>query len=106
MYFGILKCLLLSALIQFHICTLVYRSSCRKDVLMKATDKNKKLVGSASNVISSFHAETLSLCTKKCIDASECKSQNYKKYASEENEINCQLLMSINLVLEFLCLLQ
>ena len=59
---------------------------------MKATDRSKQLVGSASNVIASLHAETLSLCTKKCIDASECKSQNYKKYISGQNEINCQLL--------------
>ena len=59
---------------------------------MKATDRSKQLVGGASNVISSLYVESLSLCTKKCIDAPQCKSQNYKKNVSGVNEMNCQLL--------------
>ena len=70
----------------------VYRSSCRKDVLMKVTDRDKKLVGSTSNVLLSSHVKSLSLCTKKCVDVSLCRSQNYKISVSGGNEINCQLL--------------
>ncbi|XP_065070368.1 sperm receptor for egg jelly-like [Rhopilema esculentum] len=70
----------------------IHRSSCRRDVLMKATDRDKKLTGTAQNTILEIHADRLSLCAKRCTGAEKCMTINYKKFPASLQENNCQLL--------------
>ncbi|XP_065070650.1 fibropellin-1-like isoform X7 [Rhopilema esculentum] len=70
----------------------IHRSSCRRDVLMKATDRDKKLTGTAQNTILEIHAEKLSLCAKRCTGAEKCMTINYKRFPASLQENNCQLL--------------
>ena len=58
---------------------------------MKATDRGKKLVGAASNIISQIHEKSLSRCTLKCVRINRCLSTNYKNSGSEQEQ-NCELL--------------
>eukprot|EP00795_Rhopilema_esculentum_P011505 gene11505-21722_t len=69
----------------------IFRSSCRRDVLMNATARDKKLTGTLQNIIANIHVARSSLCVKKCIEASKCMTINYKKY-SQQQEKNCELL--------------
>ena len=59
---------------------------------MKATDRNKKLTGTASNIISELHEKSLAHCTLKCVRHNRCESTNYKKKFGGEQEKNCELL--------------
>ena len=70
----------------------IHRSRCRKDTLMKATDRDKKLTATASNIISRLHEKSLSLCTMKCVKNERCVSINYKKSFANGEEKNCELL--------------
>ena len=69
----------------------IFRSACRRDVLMNATARDKKLTGTLQNIIANMHVTRPSLCVKKCIEASKCRTINYKKY-SQQQEKNCELL--------------
>ena len=70
----------------------IHRSRCRKDTLMKATDRDKKLTATASNIISKLHEKSLSVCTMKCVKNERCVSINYKKSFANGEEKNCELL--------------
>ena len=70
----------------------VHRSSCRRDALFKAADRDKKLTGISSNLIFSGHAASLSLCAHKCTSTPPCMTFNYKKKPSSSQDLNCQLL--------------
>ena len=70
----------------------IYRSECRKDTLMKATDRDKKLTATTANIISKLHEKSVSLCTIKCVKHERCLSINYKKNFANKEEKNCELL--------------
>ena len=81
--------------ILFYMCSessCVFRSACRRDTLMKATDRDKKLERTAQDIISEIHAASLPLCVKKCTGEQNCRSVNYKKAFSSAAEKNCQTL--------------
>ena len=59
---------------------------------MKATDRDKKLTGTSSNIISQLHEKRLSLCMLKCVRHDRCVSANYKKTFTSGQEKNCELL--------------
>ncbi len=70
----------------------IFRSSCRRDALFKITDRNKKLLGQANSLIGSSRVKSLPMCVKLCIEASGCRSVNYKSESTSSTERNCQLL--------------
>ena len=70
----------------------IFRSSCRKDALFKATDRDKILSGLASNLLGSTRVTSLALCAKACVNLPRCVSFNYKKKPATGVEKNCQLL--------------
>eukprot|EP00112_Aurelia_sp_Birch-Aquarium-sp1_P024171 Seg750.16 transcript_id=Seg750.16/GoldUCD/mRNA.D3Y31 product=Fibropellin-1 protein_id=Seg750.16/GoldUCD/D3Y31 len=69
-----------------------HKSECRRDTLMKATDREKRLTRTASNIISELHVKSLSHCTLNCVRHDRCVSTNYKKSFVSEQEKNCELL--------------
>ena len=82
------ECLLSSAIAYG-----VHRLQCRKDVLFKLTDRDKKLTGQENNIIQQSKEFTLSHCAKKCLDMSKCTTINFKKWNQGlSQEENCQLL--------------
>ena len=71
----------------------LYRTECRRDVLFKLTDRDKKLTGQASNVLLELKEQSLSGCSKKCLVNKSCKSTNFKKQDPDSSaEKNCQIL--------------
>eukprot|EP00794_Sanderia_malayensis_P002969 gene2969-3422_t len=72
----------------------IYRSSCRRDALFKATDTDKKLSGQTANLITSTHVESLPLCARMCVqeEMKQCRSINYKKNPASKSDNNCQIL--------------
>ena len=93
-----MKCLLLLIICLFcAICcilveTQIFRSSCRKDSLMKADGRDKRLVGSAHDIIAQVQVAGLRYCVKHCNGASTCLSVNYKQQSGGTQDPNCQLL--------------
>ena len=83
---------LFTSLAEAASATDIHRSECRRDTLMKATDRDKKLTGTASNIISQLHEKRLSHCIMKCVRHYRCVSANYKKSFTGEQEKNCELL--------------
>ena len=70
----------------------IFRSSCRRDTLMKSTDRDKKLTGTAQDIISENHVAGARYCVRLCTKELGCVSVNFKVTGSSEQEINCQLL--------------
>ncbi len=70
----------------------IFRSSCRRDALFKITERNKKLVGQANSLVGWSRVKSLPMCVKLCIEASGCRSVNYKSESTSSTERNCQLL--------------
>ena len=66
----------------------IYRDQCRKEALFKITDRNVKING---GLIQTVHANSLAYCLKNCVDASACKTFNFKP-TSVTTELNCELL--------------
>ena len=66
----------------------IYRNECRRDAIMKVTDRDKKLTG----VILQVRASALPHCVRGCINESMCSSINYKKFATTTQGNNCELL--------------
>ena len=77
-------------LIQIHCAQLVkiHRSICRRDVVFKAIDRDKKLTLNPSNILSTISASRLPLCTRHCTSTFNCRSLNYK----QAQTANCQIL--------------
>ena len=69
----------------------VFRSSCRRNSLMVATDIDKQLARTAHDIISEKYAHSLLICGRLCITEEQCRSINYKAISSPD-EKNCQLL--------------
>ena len=72
-----------------------HRSACRRDILMKATHRETKLERNASDVISTIHSPSLSVCVRRCVREERCRSINYKA-SSSAGEKNCQILAISN----------
>ena len=70
----------------------IYRSSCRRDALMKATDRGKKLVGTASDIVSKLQSKDVRFCVKACSNETQCKTINFKNAFLSVQEDNCELL--------------
>ena len=70
----------------------IFRSSCRRDTLMKSTDRDKKLTGTAQDIISENRVAGARYCVRLCTKELSCVSVNFKVTRSSEQEINCQLL--------------
>ena len=66
----------------------IYRNKCRRDAIMKVTDRDKKLTG----VIFQVRASALPHCVRGCINESMCSSINYKKVTTTTQGTNCELL--------------
>ena len=66
----------------------IYRNEYRRDAIMKATDRDKKLTG----VILQVRASALPHCVRGCINESMCSSINYKKVTTTTQGNNCELL--------------
>eukprot|EP00794_Sanderia_malayensis_P003012 gene3012-3470_t len=67
----------------------IFRSACRKSAIFKLTDRDKKITG---GLISSFHAPSLSLCLKNCLDTATCKTFNFFGNAVSGSSVTCELL--------------
>ncbi|XP_065069653.1 uncharacterized protein LOC135694729 [Rhopilema esculentum] len=81
-----------SALLCLNLaCSQIFRSACRRDALMKVTDRESKLVRNSFDIIESSPANTLPKCVVKCMRNSNCKSINFKKVFLT-NENNCEVL--------------
>ena len=71
----------------------IHRMQCRKDVLFKLIDRNKKLTGQNNNIIEKTNQISLSTCIKKCLDNSNCITINFKRPNEGLPQAeNCQLL--------------
>lgn len=70
----------------------VFRSACRRDVLMKMTDRNKKLVNTERDIISKKQVENVRFCVKDCNSESKCLSINFMQNGTTADEKNCHLL--------------
>ena len=70
----------------------IYRSSCRRDALFKATDRDAFLKGDVKKEIESSFLKSLSLCARRCMQVSQCQSINYKKNGLIADGANCVLL--------------
>ena len=66
----------------------VHRSNCRRDVVFKATDRDKKLILNPHNILSTVSASRLPLCARQCTSTFNCRSINYK----QAQAANCQIL--------------
>ena len=66
----------------------VYRSNCRRDVMFKATDRDKKLTLNPQKILSTVSASRLPLCARQCTSTFNCRSINYKRAQAA----NCQIL--------------
>ena len=69
----------------------IFRSVCRRDSLMKVTERDKQLVRTPQDIISEQYADSLPICVRSCTKEEHCRSINYKA-KSLPNEKNCQLL--------------
>ena len=70
----------------------VFRSACRRDALMKLTDRNVTLTGTAYDIISRSRVSGVRSCVKLCLKENKCLSINYREVASTAQGNNCQLL--------------
>ena len=66
----------------------IYRSSCRKYAVFKATDRGKKVNG---GLIAAYIASSLPECVRRCLAATNCLTFNFSP-ASNQN--NCEILTS------------
>ena len=84
----ILRNAILLFILQFVADAQIYRSECRRDAILKVTDRDKKLTG----VIRNVNASDLPHCVRGCINESLCNSINYKKVTTNAQGNNCELL--------------
>ena len=70
----------------------IYRSSCRHDAVFKLTDRNKVILATSNNVLSTLRVESLSMCAKNCPEISNCLSFDYMGTWSTRTEKNCKML--------------
>ena len=66
----------------------IYRSSCRRAAIFNIHTENSKLTG---DIIAALYADLLSMCVRKCLQAANCRTINYKK-ATLNGEKNCEIL--------------
>ena len=59
---------------------------------MKLTDREKKLTGTAQDIISENRVAAARYCVRLCAKENSCASVNFKITQSAEKETNCQLL--------------
>ena len=64
----------------------VYRSECRRDALLVATDRDKVLSQTVGGVLQTITNTTLPLCAKQCTGNNQCQSLNFKKAETSECE--------------------
>ena len=67
----------------------IFRMECRRDTLMKVTDRDKKLTGA---VVAELRVSTLPYCVKSCLNDSRCSSINYNHNTATLQGNNCELL--------------
>lgn len=67
----------------------IFRMECRRDTLMKVTDRDKKLIGA---VIAEVRVSSLPYCVKSCLNDSRCNSINHKRIEATPQGSNCELL--------------
>ena len=65
----------------------MYRSECRRDALLVATDRDKVLSQNVGGVLQTITNTTLPICAKQCSGHNQCLSLNFKKAATSECEI-------------------
>eukprot|EP00795_Rhopilema_esculentum_P001206 gene1206-15572_t len=65
----------------------VYRSECRRDALLVATDRDKVVSQTVGGVLQTIKNIRLPLCAKQCTGNNQCQSLNFKKAATSECEI-------------------
>ena len=66
----------------------VFRTACRRDTMMKATDRDKKMTG----LVAELNVAAVRYCVKGCTSNQNCLSINYQAVTTTPDEKNCQLL--------------